>query len=199
MDAKFGVYRYAEEHVRQRDFNCALGILSRETYRHRRGLKTLARRKFPGIPLNELVVAIDYTRRNLVFDVRRLAGGPLKPDPSDARFITDPGFSAKFSRPDNAFAMLSVSLKQGGMRYEMIHTGVKELQVPEDDDLRPSMKPQGLRVQGEDTDGNLLETTWDEIDEWLYRIDTFGGEYSAASMSMCSFDYLVTNYANWLN
>lgn len=182
-----------------------MSILSRETYRHRRGLKALARRKYPGTPLSELIVCLDYRQRKLIFDVQPPARSDEEIDksrkPEASENLTKVNVDAtntEFHRPDNAFSMLRVSMKQGGLWLEMMHNGVRELRVPDDDDLRPVMKIEGLRLQGEDAEGNLLETTWDEIDETLYTMDTFRDGDPTTGIPMCSLDHLVTNYASWL-
>jgi len=105
--------------------------------------------------------------------------------------------STLFRRPENVFSMLWVSVKQGGLTFYVVHNGIRELQVPDDDDLRPTMKLEGLRIQGEDTEGNLLETTWDELDEALYRLDSMGVDDSTTSIPMCSLDNLATYYGGW--
>lgn len=201
--------RILDEHIRQRDLQCAVSILSSETYRHRRGLKALAHRKFPGTPLSDLKVVIDYTTRKLVFDVQHnlqddITDDELEDKADESQEVTKGvakidinSDTGKNREPDNRFLMLWVKLRQGTMSLHAMLGRARELQVPDDNDLRAAVALQGLRVQGVDKEGNPLATTWDEIDETLYRIETFGGgDY--ASIPLCSFDHLISNHAGWV-
>ncbi|KLO16014.1 hypothetical protein SCHPADRAFT_232358 [Schizopora paradoxa] len=206
-----------DEHVRQRDLQCAMSILASETHRHRRGLKALARRKYPEIPFNKLTVVIDYTTKKLVFDVKTSILDDLKKDlgvisyeedsedsedeHSEQRGVSRNSMSSVTDEavdesqwPENAFRVLWAKMRKGTVFMSAFYNGAKGLDVPDDDDLRPAMPvlTGGLRIQGEDPDGNLLETTWDEFDEALYRIETFGGGDPSAGIPLCSFDHLIS-------
>lgn len=169
----------------------------------------MAQSKFPGTPLRDLTVIVDYSNRKLVLDVEhyneeRDRQGDTPDDTAqdgfDRRDQTFVGIAetvlsennVNYPKPANAFGMMLVKMRQGSMSSHVCVT--KGLLVPDDDDLRPAMPAStgGLRIQGEDPDGNLLETTWDEFDETLYRMEAFGGGDPSSDIPLCSFDHLIS-------